>query len=504
MLTEPNPAAGAQTDGHPSMLVTVERIAAALGDAHQMTPSETAQAKAIVVRALPSLPIGTLVSSRDPATRAAAAHTLIIQLREHAHVSNEFVDALLEILAAADETPPHAFDAQVQQIFDDPARWQGTGADDDWLSAILFARQVHASTLLWLDQGLLEKASPHACTGCIVLADALGLLEGGGLGLKYGGGNPWIVGGAALILGAAQSYCASGGFCVESGPTGSSCEDGELVSSSCVALTADGVSVTECVHPGILLAPAPVPAALPGCATAAEPLPSLPGFSPCDAAQDPHTYFDSGVIDLMQDAQPRVGAGVTDAFDGCSLPAGDGDPETGVGGGAFPAGPCVSAFSVAHHANAAGSAYYISSVLPLVPAALSVGTDGGSGDGVCSGGNSVVTGDPVTDPFDCGSGTIGLSSPMIGASIYPNQPGLTCTPESGLVVAFVLTGPILVDNGHCILPAVYTYTGNDIADPTNPTVVMPTVDAGDQTGCTTLSVQTLAVSVEGVIGDAGF
>jgi hypothetical protein len=47
-------------------------------------------------------------------------------------------------------------------------------------------------------------------TGQVVVADLLGALEGGAKGFEWSGGNPWITGIGAVLVGAATSYVASG------------------------------------------------------------------------------------------------------------------------------------------------------------------------------------------------------------------------------------------------------------------------------------------------------
>lgn len=285
----------------------------------------------------------------------------------------------------------------------------------------------------------------------------------------------------------------------------------------------------------VALAGAPLPVVL-AQTSGSVPVGSAPGVTPCNPTQEAHSYANPETMGDSRDAQADAYGGLAIAFDGCNanvaadynldcqtssnacytgLVHGDGDPETGDGGGKFPAYlPCLPPGARAHHSHdpswwfggvlQAGVPYSITSVVPLVPAALIVGTDGPidpSGNPCL--GDGIIHDDPVSEPYDCGAGIIGFSDPPLGAFIVANDPAafdLNCAPASGYVDAFVLNGPIFFDNSHCQLPSVDARLGDDLAG--NPTA--PAVDPGDQGGCTTVSLQTVAVSVEGFIADRFF
>lgn len=166
-------------------------------------------------------------------------------------------------------------------------------------------------------------------------------------------------------------------------------------------------------------------------------------LTPCNPFQLVHTYTGPGAAGEVVNGQfvPRIDHRPL-AVDGCT-PGGDGDPETGFGGGLFPGAgePCLPPGSIGHHIAAAGGSYWADNIAVL-PVAWVAETDGQIIPCV---GDGIVSSDPVVEPSDCGSGAVGVytfpfqNSP---ATLAPNVAGGACTPADGYVWVTMIAGPV--------------------------------------------------------------
>jgi hypothetical protein len=193
---------------------------------------------------------------------------------------------------------------------------------------------------------------------------------------------------------------------------------------------------------------------------------------------------------------------------------GDGDPESGFGGGYFPAGDCNSN---AHHAHTSGTPYYAENdvLTAILDVYYTVGTDGSVGPITalrCVGDNT-VTNDPVTGPNDCGDGATGKNS-AIPATIKANGPGpvmpdgadTNCNPASGGVAGFVVVGPVYTNTcgTNPIVATHATATVDNVVNDPNPgphDVVTPEVFSGQVTCYSTTTATGASVPIAGYFSD---
>lgn len=172
----------------------------------------------------------------------------------------------------------------------------------------------------------------------------------------------------------------------------------------------------------------------------------------CDPIQRVHTFGLDMNSEVSWNGKQAANGGYVVAQDLCQRvdPAtglsGDGDPETGVGGGAFPSyQPCLPPGSIAHHMHVPGSIYWATNA--LVSAAYIVGTDGQDPTLPLSClSDGVIGNDPGVEPYDCDSGTTGIAGTPMTANIVPNDlaKGVDCDPADGMTWVFFAYGAVFV------------------------------------------------------------
>jgi hypothetical protein len=221
-----------------------------------------------------------------------------------------------------------------------------------------------------------------------------------------------------------------------------------------------------------------------------------------------HTFTAAASGGAYTDHQEAVGGGVADVEDSCTdvdqsttpPTVGDGDPDQGVGGGAFPAVQPDCALPNAHHQGGVGASYYATNF--LLPMEWTAGTDGQvpgvpvtPGVNDCTG-NGVISNDYNTDPYDCYSGLTGSTSTGVNADVAPNvfspvdpaqpnpwgpNPYAPCNGVDGLVWVFLASGasvngfedsPLLVigTNPPSVTPHVPASPGASISAPLQGTI----------------------------------
>ena len=129
----------------------------------------------------------------------------------------------------------------------------------------------------------------------------------------------------------------------------------------------------------------------------------------------------------------------------------DGDYDTGLGSGAFPAGThteCIDWPGVPHHEYGPGAAYWADDETGMAQIVYWAGTDGPAllASNPCAA-DGIITNHDLTDPLDCGSGALGQFSAFQWrpATLGRNTAAADCDPIEGYVWMFVLTGPYVDD-----------------------------------------------------------
>ena len=173
----------------------------------------------------------------------------------------------------------------------------------------------------------------------------------------------------------------------------------------------------------------------------------------CVQKQEIHTYFATvGALTFVTLPAEDQSFGVHTAFaqDACAdaTLAYDGDPETGFGGATFPAGTrlCLLPEEAPHHDYGPGAEYWATQATPG-DLLYSAGADGPAFDPAdpCAT-DGVLTEDPITDPWDCGAGLVGVyAKRWMPATLEENVLGSgACDPHDGRVWVFVMQG-VFVD-----------------------------------------------------------